>query len=64
MRNTYGTFRKNMGEVDTYELAIQMSTSPEMLNKHYVHSDDYDRITAVTRVKRLQIPDTKKKKVT
>jgi hypothetical protein len=27
-RHTYGTFRKNLGEVDSYELAIQMGTSP------------------------------------
>jgi hypothetical protein len=45
-----------MDEVDTYELAIQMGTSPEMINKHYVHSDDYDRSTAVTRAKKSQIP--------
>ncbi len=62
LRHTYGTFRKNLGEVDSYELAIQMGTSPEMINKHYVHSDDYDRSTAVTRVKKSAIPGAKKKK--
>jgi integrase len=62
LRHTYGTFRKNLGEVDSYELAIQMGTSPEMINKHYVHSDDYDRSTAVTRVKKSENPGAKKKK--
>ena len=52
LRHTYGTFRKNLGEVDNHELAIQMGTSPEMILKHYVHSDDYDRSTAVTRIKK------------
>jgi hypothetical protein len=40
-----------------------MGTSPEMINKHYVQSDDYDRSTAVTRVKKSAIPGAKKKKV-
>ena len=62
LRHTYGTFRKNLGEVDSYELAIQMGTSPEMINKHYVHSDDYDRSTAVTRVKKSEVSGAKKKK--
>jgi len=48
--------------VDSYELAIQMGTSPEMINKHYVHSDDYDRSTAVTRVKKSEVSGGKKKK--
>jgi hypothetical protein len=48
--------------VDSYELAIQMGTSPEMINKHYVYSDDYDRSTAVTRVKKSEISGAKKKK--
>jgi integrase len=61
LRHTYGTFRKNLDEVDSYELAIQMGTSPEMINKHYVHSDDYDRSTAVTRVKKSANPSVKKK---
>ena len=52
LRHTYGTFRKNLGEVDTYELAIQMGTSPEMIQQHYIHHDDYDRSTAVTRIKK------------
>jgi integrase len=52
LRHTYGTRRKNLGEVDTFELAIQMGTSPEMILQHYVHSDDYDRSTAVTRIKK------------
>ena len=45
----------------SYELSIQMGTSPEMTNKHYNHSDDYDISTAVTRVKKSANPDTKKK---
>ena len=48
--------------VYSYELAIQMGTSPEMTNKHYNHSDDYDRSTAVIRVKKSENPDTKKVK--
>ena len=46
--------------MDSYELAIQMGTSPEMTNKHYNHSDDYDKSTAVTRVKKSVNPGTKK----
>jgi hypothetical protein len=37
-----------------------MGTSREMTNKHYNHSDDYDRNTAVTRVKKSANPGTKK----
>ena len=37
-----------------------MGTSPEIPNKHYNHSDDYDRSTAVTRVKKPENPSTKK----
>ena len=51
LRHTYGTRRKNLGEVDTFELAIQMGTSLQ----HYVHSDDYDRSTAVTRIKKSSL---------
>jgi hypothetical protein len=38
-----------------------MGTSSEMTNKHYIHSDQYDRSTAVTRVKKPENPGTKKK---
>ena len=62
MRHTYGTFSKSLGEVNSYELAIQMGTGPEMINKHYVNSDDYDKITAVTTVKKSANPGAKKKK--
>ena len=31
-----------------------------MTNKHYNHSDDYDKSTAVTRVKKSEFPGTKK----
>jgi hypothetical protein len=62
LRHTYGTFRKNLGEVDTYELAIQMGTSPQMVIEHYVHSDDYDRSTAVTRMKKTVVTKKKVKK--
>ena len=51
-RHTYGTRRKNLGEVDTHELAIQMGTSSKMIEKFYVHSDDYDRSATITRVKK------------
>jgi|ETNmetMinimDraft_23_1059889.scaffolds.fasta_scaffold31114_1 integrase len=52
LRHTYGTRRKNLGEVDTHELAIQMGTSSKMVEKFYVHSDDYDRSASITRVKK------------
>ena len=52
LRHTYGTRRKNIGEVDTFELAIQMGTSPDMILQHYVHHEDYDRSTAVIRIKK------------
>jgi hypothetical protein len=39
-----------------------MGTNPKMTNKHYNHSDDYDRSTAVIRVKKSENPDTKKVK--
>jgi hypothetical protein len=38
-----------------------MDTNPKIINKHYVHSDDFDRSTAITRVKKSQIPGAKKK---
>ena len=47
--------------MDSYELVIQIRPSREMTNKHYIHSDEYDRSTAVTRVRKAANPDTKKK---
>ena len=47
--------------MDSYELVVQIRTSREMTNKHYIHSDEYDRSTAVTRVKKSANPGTKKK---
>ena len=52
MRHTYGTFRKNFGEVDSYDLSVNMGTSVEMIEKFYVHSDDYDRSSSITRIKK------------
>ena len=46
---------------DSYELVIQIRTSREMTNKHYIHSDQYERSTALTRVKKSANPGTKKK---
>jgi hypothetical protein len=47
--------------VDSYELVIQIRTSIEMTNKHYIHYDEYDRSTAVTRVKKSENLGTKNK---
>ena len=47
--------------VDSYELVIQIRTSRELTNKHYIHSDEYGRSTAVIIVKKSENPDTKKK---
>jgi integrase len=52
LRHTYGSFRKNLGEVDVYELSQNMGTSVKMIEKFYVHSDDYDRSSSVTRIKK------------
>lgn len=36
-RHTYATFRLNMGGVSVYDLAMNMGTSVEMIERHYGH---------------------------
>jgi integrase len=51
LRHTYATFRLIYGNVDVYELAINMGTSVEMIERHYGHvkaEDNADRLTQGT----------------
>jgi hypothetical protein len=34
-----------------------------MINKHYMHSDDYDRSAAVTRVKKSEVSGAKRRRL-
>jgi len=52
LRHTYGSIRKNLGEVDVYELSRNMGTSVKMIEKFYLDHDDYDRSSTITRIKK------------
>lgn len=52
LRHTYGSLRKNLGEVDVYELSRNMGTSVKMIEKFYLDHDDYDRSSTITRIKK------------
>jgi integrase len=49
LRHTYATFRLIYGGVDVYELAINMGTSVEMIERHYGHVNAEDNAERITR---------------
>ena len=52
LRHAYGTMRVNLGKVDVYDLSVQMGTSVKMIEETYIHSDDYDRSSRITQIKK------------